>query len=100
MQLLIDPAGVLRTLYDETLDLALLGPLTITRASRIEPDPQGQWWAEIVEGPPLGPFRQRSQALAAEIQWLNRSTTGPVNDGSPRLSIDPGATLGQDHDVC
>ena len=42
--------------------------LTITRASRVEPDAEGFWWADMgpVDGPVLGPFR----ALQAESGWL------------------------------
>jgi hypothetical protein len=72
MQLLIDPHGVIFCLYDETLDLACLGSLSIQRASQVEPDALGQWWADFspVRGPRLGPFAQRSLALKAERDWL------------------------------
>jgi hypothetical protein len=72
MQLIITPAGTLRCLYDEALDLHRLGRLTISRGSQVEPDPQGQWHADLspVGGPVLGPFPQRSEALAAERAWL------------------------------
>ena len=74
MELIVDPAGLLHTLYEETLDLATLGTVTIARASQVEPDRQGQWWADLspVAGPVLGPFPQRSQALAAERVWLGQ----------------------------
>jgi hypothetical protein len=72
MQLLIGPAGQVRCLYDEAIDLRTLGSLEITRASQVEPDAQGQWWADLatVQGPKLGPFEQRSAALNAERAWL------------------------------
>jgi hypothetical protein len=72
MQMVIDPLGQVHCLYSEALDLAVLGPLTIHRASHVEPDADGQWWADLspVNGPCLGPYRQRSQALAAEQAWL------------------------------
>lgn len=72
MQILITPDGTLRCLYDETLDLTQLGPLHIRRASHVEPDDQGQWWADLapVDGPRLGPFIHRSAALDAEREWL------------------------------
>jgi hypothetical protein len=73
MHLLIDPHGVARCVYGETIDLAALGPLTIRRASRVEPDEDGAWWADLspVGGPRLGPFTLRSLALAAEEDWLD-----------------------------
>jgi hypothetical protein len=72
MELVITPSGQVRCLYDEALDLTLLGPLRITRASQVEPDEHGGWWADLapVQGPTLGPYGRRSEALAAEHQWL------------------------------
>ena len=70
MDLLIDPTGEITTLYTEVLDLAALGALNIQRASHVEPDAAGHWWAQIIDGPNLGPFDRRSDALAAEVAWL------------------------------
>ncbi len=72
MQLVIAPNGNGRTIYDEALPLAELGSLIIQRASHVEPDANGQWWADLspVNGPVLGPFAKRSAALAAEVAWL------------------------------
>ena len=72
MKLVVSPRGQIRCIYDETIDLAALGSLSITRASSVEPDEQGRWWADLgcVDGPLLGPFTVRSQALAAEKDWL------------------------------
>jgi hypothetical protein len=74
MQLRIDPSGQVRCVYGEVLDLAALGALTMQRASHVEPDDQGHWWADLspVSGPRLGPFPLRSQALAAEVAWLEQ----------------------------
>jgi hypothetical protein len=72
MELLIDPQGIVRCLYDEAIDLSALGRLSIRRASFVEPTEDGQWTADLspVEGPTLGPFLLRSQALDAEHYWL------------------------------
>jgi hypothetical protein len=70
MDLFIGTSGEITTLYSEVLDLAALGALNIQRASHVEPDEASQWWADIVEGPRLGPFERRSEALAAEVAWL------------------------------
>jgi hypothetical protein len=74
MQLVIDAQGQVHAVYDEVLDLSVLGPLAIRRASQVEPDASGQWWADLtpVAGPVLGPFPQRSLALAAERAWLEQ----------------------------
>ncbi|MCB9922386.1 MAG: hypothetical protein H6822_12900 [Planctomycetaceae bacterium] len=72
MQLLIQPNGHVRCLYDELIDLRKLGQMSVERGSMVEPDDVGNWFADlaIVNGPTLGPFTLRSQALAAERQWL------------------------------
>ena len=72
MQLVIHVDGRIRCLYDESLALDQLGQLQIQRGSHVEPDATGQWQADLspVGGPLLGPFARRSQALAAERQWL------------------------------
>ena len=72
MQLLILPSGRIRCVYAEAIDLALFGRVTIRRGSWVEPDPFGQWWTDLgpVNGPVLGPYPHRGQALTAEEQWL------------------------------
>ena len=72
MELVVGADGVARCIYDEALDLREIGKLQITRASHVEPDRDGLWWADMGPsgGPVLGPFRSRSEALAAERGWL------------------------------
>jgi hypothetical protein len=70
MTITIKPDGTARAIYTEALDLESLGSSTIARASHVEPNEEGQWFAQIVGGPILGPFAKRSQALAAEVTWL------------------------------
>ena len=74
MELVVQTDGSLLCLYDETLDLSPLGQVTIRRASHVEPTDQGQWQADLspVDGPVLGPFALRSEALTAEVDWLRR----------------------------
>jgi len=68
MELLVDAGGDVRCVYGEELDLREIGKLQITRASHVEPDRDGNWWADMgpVGGPVLGPFRSRTEALQAE----------------------------------
>ena len=75
MQLIVLPTGEIRCLYDEALDLTALGQTAITRASHVEPDADGQWWADLspVAGPSLGPFPRRTEALGAETAWLENN---------------------------
>jgi hypothetical protein len=72
MDLIVDPRGRIYCVYDEAIDLAALGSLSISRASHVEPDASGRWAADLapVGGPVLGPFALRSEALAAERTWL------------------------------
>ncbi len=72
MELVITPAGSVRCVYSEAIDLNQLGTLMIERASHVEPRPVGGWSADLspVNGPTLGPFVLRSQALQAEQEWL------------------------------
>ncbi|QOV88444.1 hypothetical protein [Humisphaera borealis] len=79
MTLLILPDGTAKCVYAETIDLNRLGDIAVTRASHVEPDSQGQWWADLspVSGPALGPFTRRSDALAAETDWLGRNWLTP-----------------------
>jgi hypothetical protein len=75
MEMVIDSKGGVRCIYGEEIDLVALGQATICRASHVEPDGQGQWWANLgpVGGPILGPFPRRTEALAAEVTWLQRN---------------------------
>jgi hypothetical protein len=72
MELIIGTAGDARALYGEEIDFTSLGDVSIARASHVEPDERGQWWADLspAGGPSLGPFRRRSDALSAESEWL------------------------------
>jgi hypothetical protein len=74
MQMVIDPHGQVHFIYAETLDLTSLGELTIRRVSCVEPEGSG-WYADLspVKGPLFGPFPFRSQALQAEIVWLEKN---------------------------
>ena len=73
MQLVIDPHGTIRCVYDETIDLSTIGRLTITRGSHVEPTAYGCWTVDLrtVGGPQLGPFILRSAALSVERTRLN-----------------------------
>ena len=72
MELVVDAGGDVRCVYGEELDLHEIGKLQITRASHVEPDSGGFWWADMgpVDGPVLGPFAERSAALSAERAWV------------------------------
>ncbi len=85
MELVIQPNGILYCVYDEAIDLTAFGQLNVTRGSHVEPDGQGQWFADLapVAGPKLGPFARRSEALTAERSWLESQwLTGGRDCGS------------------
>jgi hypothetical protein len=75
VNLIVEPDGQVRGIYGEEIDLAALGAPRITRASHVEPDARGRWHADLspVGGPVLGPFDRRSNALAAEVAWLEEN---------------------------
>ena len=64
--------GTIRCVYGEAIRLQSLGPLDIQRASHVEPNPDGTWFADLspVSGPQLENFPDRSSALKAEHDWL------------------------------
>lgn len=95
MELLIEPTGNVRCVYDDSLPLQTIGVLTIRRGSHVEPTDRGEWTADLspVGGPLLGPFDTRSAALAAERSWLDRNwltaASGPSSplNGQERPAI-------------
>jgi hypothetical protein len=72
MKMIFDEGGACRFIHsDELADIAP-GPLTIRRASHVEPTKDGLWTADLspVGGPVIGPVSKRAVALAAEVEWL------------------------------
>ncbi len=80
MELVVGVDGMARCIYDEAVELREIGKLQITRASHVEPDAEGFWWADMgpVDGPVLGPYGSRSEALGAERGWLLWSALRPL----------------------
>ena len=74
MNINITTDGELRFIYaDDLQPLLELGTPQVRRASHVEPNKDGRWTADMspVSGPVLGPFTLRSEALAAEANWLS-----------------------------
>ena len=72
IDIIISPRGEIRYIYnDDLLGLANLGQSTVKRASHVEPC-DGGWQADLgpVNGPVLGPFETRGEALQQEVDWL------------------------------
>ena len=78
MELVVDAGGDVRCIYGEELDQREIGKLQITRASHVEPDADGFWWADMEPsgGPVLGPYGSRTEALRAEREFLQQKGYG------------------------
>lgn len=74
MKLRIEVNGTVRAIYGEAIALDALGCPQIARASHVEPEAHGGWHADLtpVGGPVLTGFSRRSEALAAEVDWLDQ----------------------------
>jgi hypothetical protein len=76
----IRPDGSLSFIYDDKLaDLCEHGEAVTRRVSYVEPSGKG-WTADLapVNGPVLGPYRLREDALATERQWLEENLFSEV----------------------
>ena len=78
MELIIESTGLVRCIYSEAIPLRSIGSAKIVRASNVEPSQNGEWFADLIDGPQLGPFAKRTEALAAEVQWLRTNWLMPV----------------------
>ena len=89
MELVIDAQGRMLCIYSEAIPLQELGAMVIRRASHVEPDAQGCWWADLapVGGPSLGPFDRRSLALDAETVWLETWLTCRAKPSTRKLEL-------------
>lgn len=62
----------IRFIYSDDLQsLFMAGTTSTKRASHVEPSDNG-WIADLgpVNGPILGPFKTRAEALSKEVEWL------------------------------
>ena len=66
--------GCVHFIYDDEMRPFLaLGKASVKRASHVEPtmvDGEVRWAADMIDGPTLGPFLTRQEALDEEAQWL------------------------------
>jgi hypothetical protein len=66
-------------IHNDAMFLALKeeGTATVQRASHVEPTVDGLWEADMspVNGPLLGPYTTRQEALDKEILWLEEKLT-------------------------
>lgn len=75
MLLTISETGLVKCLHTEEIPLRSLGQVSLRRASNVDPVDGDMWAADLspVGGPVLGPFAERSEALAAEVAWLEEN---------------------------
>jgi len=71
----VDRTGGVKAIYSDGFNWQALGNTLIQRASHVEPDIWGLWWADLAlsGGPRIGPFAMRAHAIAAEQRWLEKN---------------------------
>ena len=82
MELVFKPNGDGQCIYAESIELEAIGSIRIRRASHIEPTTHGKWIADLSlthNGPLLGPFDKRTDALSAEVRWLRENWLEKAN---------------------
>lgn len=64
--------GTVQSIYNEEMELDSLGINNIKRASHVEPE-GNMWYVDLspIDGPQLGPFNKRSEALKEEHKYIN-----------------------------
>lgn len=77
IKLVIDHGGLIKAIYDDALTALMAdAEVDIRRASHVEPDSDGycEWSADMspVGGPVLRGFGTRSEALKAEVKYLEK----------------------------
>jgi len=70
----VTPKGELKAIYSDGFNWRALGRPIIQRASQVEPDGLGLWYADLSlsGGPRIGPFVHRADAISAEMGWLEK----------------------------
>ena len=74
MDMVVERNGNIRMIYDEAINVRHIGELSVRRVSQVEPVEYGLWIADLslLNGPILGPFEARSEAIEREIDWLRK----------------------------
>jgi hypothetical protein len=71
--IVVDQCGTIKFIYEDDLrSLLQAGHTQVKRVSHVEPTSEGRWTADLspINGPVLGPFELRNEALNAEIKYL------------------------------
>jgi hypothetical protein len=84
--IVVRPNGLIEFIYDDDLKgfIDQQSEKKLFRASHVEPDDKGNWWADLspIDGPKLGPFNTRQAALNAEVEWIQKNYLGARNENS------------------
>lgn len=76
--------GTLRYVYDDDVHkhLSKLGEVSIKRATHVEPDENGLWYADLspVGGEKVTGFKTHQEAIDFELKWLNEHNI-PLPEG-------------------
>ena len=79
--LIFTPKGMIRGTYSEVIDLACLGRLKISRATRIEFDNIKQSWrVKDMKGQPLFTAPSRRECLEWEQQYFDNKIERGIHD--------------------
>ena len=54
LELVVQPNGGVRCIYNEDINLSALGRVQIRRASHVEPSDNGRWFADLAVSGGLG----------------------------------------------
>ena len=97
MDMIVEPTGRVRAIYSEEIDLSQFGHPKISRASHVEPGPDGRWHADLspVGGPVLGPFDRRSSCprITSPIRAMAMRVDRVVQLGSHGAPLQPHSGL-------
>lgn len=85
----IDEQGNITTLYSDDLPVAKLGQQKISRASNVEPSPDGNGWlVQLADNPLNGEHagrviarnvQRRDEAIRLEVEYINKHILAPAN---------------------
>jgi hypothetical protein len=76
MKITLSPDGTMKFIYTDKLrPLMRHGQASIKRVSHVEPTEDNKWHADLspIQGPILGPYETRAEALQAEVRWLEEN---------------------------
>ena len=69
----VNTEGEITFIYrDDLRGLLREGEASIRRVSNVEPDENGDWIASMSDGTTIGPFTLRTDALNAEVAYLEK----------------------------